>query len=381
MANTESLTMDDSGREDMKCVSSFLIEENGDPGHDRSDHVNHVLSKEPFHLRDSAIADVMSPLHLSMSCFGLNVTGKHSLIKGIKCNCYLIHCCITLSLAWSMALGFFASYEKTESFEQGLFQKLFLHIFVLQMALCISIHVYDKHKHMAVFLKLWDNYKIKHGGTRLNLMKAYIKKWVILVNSAYILFFFIFLIWSAFNMEMFVDFIQPVFWFKKYLPIENKLLLIYPMYLIAQYLIMATAQPVILAFCTNHLLKEEFSHITKEFSEAINYKLENGYASHPDGNSDSQLLSNETEKYRLRHLEVCTLIRLMDDVSSSFHAIFYTSSIPIIILLILSLSGIGDGSYHREKGIYCVTVVIFIVVLLVLTISAANLATTVSKYF
>ena len=153
------------------------------------------------------------------------------------------------------------------------------------------------------------------------------------------------------------------------------------MYLISQYLTMATVQPVILAFCLNHLLKEEFSEITKEYTELMSSKIEYELASNDQGRNDLELHSNETEKCRLRHLEVCTLIRHFDNVSSRFHAILYTSSVPIIILLIFSVAGLGDAPHNQEKGLYSMTVVIYIVVLLSLTVSAANLATAVSKLF
>ncbi len=290
----------------MKGVSSLLIEEGANYKSDERNSIKHILSKEPFHLRDSAMAEVMKPLHISMTCFGLNLTRKHNSMKGIKCDCRSIHCCITVLLAWGMGLGFFVSYDKHERFEQGLFQKLFLHIFALQMAFGLTVHVYDKHKHIPVLLKLWENYKIKHGGTRLNVMKAYIKNWVIMMNAAYMVMFLFFVIYSVFNTERFIDFIQPVFWYKKYIPTENRIFLVYTMYAVTQYLIMATVQPIILAFCMNHLLKEEFAQITKEFSETMNDKIENGYASNDMNRNDSELHSNETEKYRLRHLEVCT---------------------------------------------------------------------------
>ena len=303
--------------------------------------ITHLLSEEPFHIDDMAILEVLQPIYISMACFGMHWTGKKNWFRNVRCDRFTIHCIFTLLVSWTLTIGCFFCYEKHDKFGNGLFRKLYLHFYCIHVTLALTIHVYSKHKHIPGLLKLWENYKLKHGGTRISKMKSYVKNLVILINVSFVSIYIV-LLYPMFTTNALHQYLSAILTLQKYVAVESSLWFILPMYLVMTYVTLANIQTILFTLSINHLLDEEFQEVTSKLSDVIarnvtstkDERLEN----------EKELKFNEIEQYRQRHFDLCQIVTSYDTATTNFHAVLYTVSIPTIILLIFSVLGIGHKS-------------------------------------
>ena len=362
---------------DIKGESNLLLRRKNSDKH-KGDDIKHLLSEEPFHIKDMAILEVLQPLYITMACCGLHWTGKNNWFRNVKFDRFTIHCISLLLISWTLAIGCFMTYEAHDRFGNGLFRKLFLHLYCIHVTLSLTVHIFSKHRHIPGLLKLWENYKLKYGGTSIKHMKSYVKKLVFLINACFIIAY-IMLVYPLFTTDVLEQYLSSVLVLKLYLPVDNSLLIIFPAYMVMTYFTMANIQTILFTLSLNHLLTEEFNALTRDLSKAITNKSQN--VRDDTKENSRELKYNESEQCRQRHFDLCNIVTCYDNATTNFHAVLYTMSIPIIILLIFSVFGLGHKSeYETAFSSYLAvqSMVLYLIVLMWITVSAANVATAVS---
>ena len=155
------------------------------------------------------------------------------LIKEKRCvvDLYTVHCCITVTLSWLNVLKYFSAYQSTDEYGIQLFEKLGPHLLALHIACGITCHVYHKYLHGPVVFKLWEDYKLKHGGVSLTSMKKHILIRVIITDTFFIIVQIIFI--------SFVAILKP----KR---------IIYVLFPLHEHFTFMNERPAIIAFCILH---------------------------------------------------------------------------------------------------------------------------------
>ena len=332
---------------------------------------------------------VMKPMYISMVCLGLLWTNGNKWFRGVRCSfdLFTLHCCITLLLAWFWALKYISYYGGSAQFGSWLFVRLGPHLYAIQMALGITIHVIYKQRHIPALFKLWENYKLKHGGITLSFMKRQVFLRVAVVNIGLTLLFIGFLILLIVDpQKQFLDMFQII----RYFPKNMQFVAMFLLFLIHDYLTLAWLQSIIFTTCLNLLLREEFRQFTREFSEMIkNEKASTDtninlkpFHEKADGKMDTR--SNLVEPYRQRHYDLCRLVSRFDDAASTYLLVLYLFSIPMIVFGIYALTGFEKGyAYDTPTAFffYITSLAFFTIILLTITISSARLAAAVSNQF
>ncbi len=354
---------------------------------DTATHVKHVLTEETFCPEDMVLPKVMHPMYVSMAILGLLWTNKHKWFRGVRCSfdLYTLHCCIVLLLAWFWAFKYLAYYSDTEKFGMWLFQKLGPHMYAIQMACGLSMHVIYKQRHIPALFKLWENYKLKHGGITLSFMKRQIFFRVTCVNIGLLIFFIaiyiLFVISPPMTMATVLDYQL------KDAQVDIKRYVLMVMLAIHQYLTLAWLQTVIFMTCTNFLMREEFREITREMSETICADKSSTKQStitksfHEQVNGECHVKHNLIEEYRQRHYDMCRLVGRFDDAVSAYLFFLYLFSVPIIVIGVYAFLGLEKGYVYESKMsffYYVTTLSFFVIILFTVTISASRLAVSVS---
>ena len=356
---------------------------------DTATHLEHALAAEAFNMEDMVLPKVMKPMYISMACLGLLWTNGNKWFRGIRCSfdLFTLHCCITQFLAWFWALKYIAYYDSSAKFGSRLFLRLGPHFYAVQMALGITIHIIYKQRHIPALFKLWENYKLKHGGITLSFMKRQVFLRVAVVNICLIIIFLgCVILFVVDPQEQFVQMFQIIMYFPKNMQFALMVIAI----LIHNYLSLAWLQSIIFTTCLNLLLREEFRQFTEEFSEMIKHEKSSSdnhvnlkpFHEKTDGKSNTR--ANQIEPYRQRHYDLCRLVRRFDDAASVYLLVLYLFSIPMIVLGIYAMIGLEKGYAYESATsffFYLTSLAFFIIILLTITISSARLAAAVSNKF
>ncbi len=354
---------------------------------DTATHVKHVLAGETFSPEDMVLPKVMHPMYVSMAILGLLWTSKEKWFRGVRCSfdLYTLHCCITLLLAWFWAFKYFAFYGDEVKFGMWLFQKLGPHMYAIQMACGLTMHVIYKQRHIPALFKLWENYKLKYGGITLSFMKRQVFFRVTLVNIGLLILFSSVSILYVIKPPLSIA--PTLYYTLKDAPLDFKRCVLIVILVIHIYLSLAWLQTVIFMTCTNFLMREEFNEITREMSGAIcaekSYTHQSAITKpfHEQSNGECHVKHNLVEDYRQRHYDMCRLVGRYDDAVSAYLFFLYLFSVPIIVIGVYSFLGLEKG-YVYESGLmfffYVTTLAFFVIILFTVTISASRLAAAVS---
>ncbi len=352
-------------------------------------------SDEQLSAKDMDIVQAMHPLYVSMAFYGMHWTGKSNWFSKKRCplDLFTLHCCFTLSLVWIWLLSSFTGYQNENSFVKWLLKHLFSQIFGLQAAFGITGSILQRHKYIPTSYKLWNNYRLNHGGIPFHFIKKRVLRWVVAINVILLIIITMDILFLVTVVEGPAEDVHPLSsLLKRHFPDVPTTYFMVPLMIAMNYLSMGWLQSIIFITQTNYLLKREFKHLTNELANAIksiadNCRTENQEEinSHQNdvtvGAKRDVTGMNVVEQYRKRHLELCRLVNHFDDASSLFVIFLYFFNIPLIVFSIYGLLGFGrttkyDSSimtwYYVEGTAY------FIIMLLTVTISSSRLAAAVS---
>ena len=350
----------------------------------RKNSVKYVLTGDDFpNVHEIALVDVLHPHYISLKIFGMLWQGRQKMFEGKSCSFDLrtLHCCLLLSSAWFLALESFASYDGTEAFGWNLFKKLTRHLFQLKTACGITAMVYYLQKHAPNFIKLWENYKIKHGGVSLPILK---RNCTIIVIGLNVL--------TAVYVGGAKFYVLSIVKGMRLLPISNYFVDSEPTWIVILYFVvdfyvfMAWAQSLINVFGMTRNLTEEHRELSSNLKAKLNDVKHNWRFQKSAVSGADDVLQNrnihkyEIEQYRLRHWELCKLVSQYDNCISSYLLFFYLFSIPILVMTAFALWGLDRSPETMGKLVFSTSSLIFFVVTLVsITATATALNTAVSE--
>ena len=382
---------------DKQIISSFAKVEAPKQNRKRKkETIKYALTGEDFpDIDDIALVKVLRPLYVCLRIFGMIWKEKQNLFHGkvFSFDLCTVHCFILLLSAWFNVFQFFVSYDRTDVYGSILFQKVNVHIFSFQLACALTSFVFYHHRHMPKFIKLWENYKIRYGGVLLTSMKRTLTLkciWINVVNVGFIVFYKLYLFMK--DRHLFVMQNLPLFAYT--LPELNIWLVIF-FGILNFYLAMAWIQSLISIVCITKALKDEFSQLSqdlrdrlhegeahgKRFLDHITSQLKFGKLNkQEDGNKHNY----DIEVYRQRHLELCKLVRVYDDIASCYLLFLYLFSIPVLVLVMYTLWVFDKDSSADNLGqciLSIITLVFFVAILISITVAATSLNTAVSALF
>ena len=350
--------------------------------------IRHILTGEAYSDHHEIILfKVMNPMYICLQIFGLLWTNKSNMFRQKRCTFDLstFHCCLVLFLAWSNVVRYAARYDRNEKYLSDLLTKVCCHVFDIQFACGITASVYFMHKHVPNFIKLWENYKIKHGGVSFAVMKRNI---IIRMVSANVAAFVVII--GPFIVGLFKE---PDLYATHHLPLLGRLRVTTPLWLtilitfLYAYIGFAWLQSLFFCICLNKNLREELLQLSSQFCEEIDgikrmpsLKLKTS-AAYKTQYTSLKVNVNHTEHYRQRYLEICTLVSTYDDIISSYLLSVYFFSLPIIVLLVYLLLGFGDAGVYKQNAMFwswLIAVVYYIMYMIIVTMSSSALSNAVS---
>ena len=208
-------------------------------------------------------------MYICMRIFGLLWTGRYNMFHGKRCSFDLctVHCCIVLLSVWFLVFRYFAHYDSTDKYGSELFRKISWQLSDLQFACGITTTVYFNHKHIPSFIKLWENYKVKHGGVSFAEMKRNILIRAVSINVMTIGLSFTCLIFGLIKEpEIVADTFLPAL---KRFNYDRPLWLVIVASVCYIYLAVAWVQPLIICLSVNKNLQEEFKQLSSQFSDEM----------------------------------------------------------------------------------------------------------------
>ena len=235
---------------------------------------------------------------------------------------------------------------------------------------------------MQPFVLLWENCKLRHGGLPLALMRKFVLNRVVFINLSVVIVSIVCTAIATSKIpELFVDY---------YFAVAKRMNISVPLWFAILHIIwivyleLSWLQALILCFCTNKLLKEEFKKLSSEFGEQLCNETEftPRFTMNPMSPNTSPV-GVRTEKYRLRYLELCNLASRYDDVVSSFLLFLYLCSLPIIIFLMYAVSGFDDSRSEESPAEFLVSVIslmFFVLIVVSVTASSSSLSAAVSTF-
>ena len=377
-----------------RSTSNILLRERNkcaDGKRENEEEIKHVLTGEGFSdYREIILIQVLNPICICMRIFGLLWTGRYNMFHGNRYSFDLctLHCCIVLFFAWFLLFRNFAIYESTDKYGSELLRKICYQLIDLQFACGITSNVYFKQKHIPSFIKLWENYKIKHGGVsfakikRDNTIKLVTTNVIILVISVVLLTYGLIK-----EPEVFAEYHLQVM---KRLNIPSPFWLVVLVTILYQYLAFAWLQSLLYCLCINKNLREEFEQLSSQFSQELegnkrfsSFKMKNAKPYKTQNMRPLNDNKNPTEHYRQRYMELCTLVSTFDDVISSYLLSIYLFSVPVIVIFVYILWGFDDSS--RESFMLflssIVCLIFYVVVVISVTASSSSLVTAVSVIY
>ena len=349
--------------------------------------IKHVLTGEAYgDHREIILLEVMKPLNISLQVFGLLWTSKSNMFRKGRCNfdwCTL-HCCMVLIFAWSNVARYFARYGSSETYGHKLLRNVASHIFDFQFAFGLTTSVYFMQKHIPHFVKIWENYKIKHGGVSFAKMRRNIMVRVVASN----IMAFIIIVGTV-SVGLIID---HNLYTEHHLPLLSRLKVYRPLWLTVLislmhcYIGIAWIQCLVLCVCLNKNLKDEFLQLSSQFGEEINglksvpslkVNVANSYKTQYTFLSNNK---NQSEHYRQRFMELCTLVSMFDDIISSYLLSMYFFSIPLIVILLYLVWGFEQGSLNNMAMYWSslVSVTFYIIFIIIVTMSSSAVSGAVS---
>ena len=277
----------------------------------------------------------------------------------------------------------------------AVFQKIIAHIWAFQVALGITLYVHCKSKHVPAFLKMWENYKLQHGGLTLSFMRQFAFKRIIWANVFFLVMYTIHgILLLIYTPELYIKMQFPLL--KYYSTIEQNHVLLFFYTCFYVYTSLAWLQSALYITCYCSLFKFEFRKLATEFADEIHNKDEQRasikrmhYAKSSESIDGRKLLVHqpsslkkytfESEQYRQRYFDLCKLVRRLDDIMSAYLLSFYLCCVPEIILL---MYGVLDSAHHHEDDfslvVGVVSLVYFVALLISITGAASGVAASVS---
>ena len=358
--------------------------------------IKYVLTGEDFPDVDHiALIKVLQPLHVCLRISGMIWKEKQNLFHGkvFSFDLCMVHCFILLLSAWFNAFQFFASYDRSDVYGSVLFQKVGLHAFHFQLACGLTSFVFYHNRQMPNFVKLWENYKIRYGGVLLTSMKRTLTVkciWINVVNLSLIASYKLYLF--AKDRHLFVLHNLPFFAYTLH---EVKLWLVILFGILNFYLAMAWIQSLISIVCITKALKDEFSELSLDLRDRLREseapsKWSLGTITSqpkfgkPNKQEDRSQHNYGIEVYRQRHLELCKLVRVYDDIASCYLLFFYLFSIPVLVLVMYVLWGLDNDTSADNPDQFILSIialVFFVAILISITVAATSLNTAVSTLY
>ena len=326
----------------------------------KSTAIIHVLSEEPITADEElAISKALRPTYISLMCFGL-IWKSQKRSSSKKCaDCHTCFCIFMTVLLWCYALHHIVLFDGKVKFDVKLIVKGTTIIHALQIALCFTAFVYFNHKHIPFFLRQWENYKLKHGGISLALMRKHVSRRMIGGNIVLALFFMCLVVVHTFGTSENNKYKRYVIPLLSYTHGSSRKVLQYIWGPLVFYIFASLFQTVLVATTICSLLSKEFNQLSKEFAETVSKNSNFVYSGMQRWNSHGHLqvpktmtpITYEIEQFRLRHLDLVFLVARLDSVMHTYLLLLYLFSLPSIILL---LFGMGDaaGMMFEDLGTY-----------------------------
>ena len=350
--------------------------------------IRHVLTGEDYSDHsDITLFKVMNPIYICLQIFGLLWTNKSNMFRKRRCtfDFCTFHCCLVLFLAWSNVFRYTARYDRNEKYLSDLLTKICCHVFDIQFACGITASVYFMHKHVPNFIKLWENYKIKHGGVPFAVMKRNIVIRMVSENAIAFIVIIGPFIWGLIN--------DADLYAAHHLPLLDRWGVSKPLWLtilitfVYAYTGFVWLQSLFFCVCMNKNLREEFLQLSVQFREEID-----GIKRVPSLKVKTTTLYktqytllneniNHTEHYRQRYLEISTLVSTFDDIISSYLLFLYFFSIPIVVLLVYLLSRFSDEGVYTRNAMFwssLFAVIYYTIYMVIVIMSSSALSNAVS---
>ena len=361
-------------------------------GTKKNDVVVHVLSEEPVEdSGDLALTRVFRGLSISQLFFGL--IWKRTTVRCM--DVHTVHCCVVLACIWTFVLNYFFMYHSKETLNPEFIVKFTAHISAAQVAASLTAFVYFNHKHVPCFLRQWENYKLKHGGLPLKMMKRCVTKRIIVTDVVFVLYFAMTgVVKPLFGGPMSEDFPRKLMPFVELVPTSHPVLrrALEIMWLFVYfYVVFAWMQTVIVATSACALLSKEFELLTQDCSQTITQNSKLGFLATKRRltGSHQTLLERpkpivslyEVERSRLRHLDLARLVARLDKILHVYLLMVYLFNIPLIVILLFA-GGTFVNLIFEDLAMYMMGMtglVLFSVIVTWISYSATTLATAVSS--
>ncbi len=358
------------------------------PSEKPSHTIVHALTGEEFSdAEDIALIKVMNPMYISLGIFGLLWNSKHNMFQKKHCIVDLctIHCLIVLVTTWLNVIRYFAAYGTKESYGSELFRKLCYHMTYMLFACGITANVYFKQRHIPNFVKLWENYKINHGGVPFAVMKKYLVFRLVGLNALMFIGSGSLHIYAMVND---IDFLNEIlFPLMERFDVSRPRWVVYVVEIWFVYIGFSWFQSFVFCICINKNLREEFVDLRTHFSIAATEIKQETFLRkdhHPKYKAQYSPLTehkNRTEHFRQRFLELCKLVSTFDDVVSSYLLLLYLFALPLIVVSIYLIWGVdtqGSQTTRMELLSALLSLCFYIIVVISITISASKLSSSVS---
>ncbi len=305
-------------------IKNEVMRKNGDT-------IVHVLAEaDDSKVDDLALSEAFKPIFYFSMGFGLLWKRPNDYGKKCKCDFYTLHSCFLLIIIWFQAVKYIVTYEEGDTYGLVLFQKIITHIWAFQVALGITLYIYCKSKHVPAFLKLWENYKLQHGGLTLRYIRSYTFRRVAITNIFLVIMYVaqgtLLMIYTP---KLYIDVQFPLLKFRPDSGPYHLYLFLYICFYM--YTSLAWLQSALYMMCYCYLFKYEFRKLATEFSEEIHGKdkkrasmkrtilnVNHSHSSEDLKKKRSNLIRQsssvtrytfETEQYRQRYHDLCKLVR------------------------------------------------------------------------
>ncbi len=325
----------------------------------RVDQQGHIIYGVQFALK---------PLFTAMTACGI-VNWNDSKLVNKKALFLKAYCIFVTFLSAANVFRYFFSYAIFFQLDiDEMTVMVIIHIWMMQVALCLPAGIYGVSAHMTGLLQSWDEYRVEYGGTDITDMRKFTLKLVVSMN--FLLFLALIVTSGLALTHAYFNMLASIILGPFYQPGD-----VVPAYVLVPYFIIhflllyVPLQLFLLQIIPCILVKREFLHLTSSFTSEITKKRQSNVR-HFD----------IVEKYRMCHHSLCRVTKLLDDMLSLQNLFTYITNLPILCFELFSLISMTRINRNVILDILCSAISIFVAISHVLTVTmvAANLMTAVS---
>ncbi len=330
-------------------------------GATKNNVIVHILTEEPTTGEDLAITKVFQPVYYCLVCFGL--IWKSSNSKKLV-DFHTLHCCFVLFVIWYNVAHFFVTYTAKDTWDgPSLIMKLTGHVSAVQLASSLTAFVYFHYKHVPLFLRQWENYKIKHGGLALTEMRRSLCRRVVVANIFFALCYSLLVLVHIIHGPSRPKYLKSLIPLLQYTPESSHRTVIVLRTIIYFYVVTGLMQTVIIVTGLCSLLSEEFKKLSQEFEHTVNSRSRMHHQVLPklkrsssqnevDKPKKTVLKSYEVEQNRLRHLDLAFLVARLDEIMHAYLLFLYLFAVPLIVMLLFGAGGYMNQLVFQDFSTY-----------------------------